>query len=231
MAKNGTVKALAYCRTSSAANGDGDSEDRQRRAILTYAERNGIEIAGWFYDAAVSGADPIEARPGFAAMLDRIEGNGVRLVLVEDASRFARTMLAQETGIALMLRREVRVVTSSGEDLTATDDPHRIAMRQMAGVFAELEKNRLVAKLRAARERKRAEMGRCGGRQATLAGDAQDMARRLRRQNSKTHKRMSLRSIAAALAEAGHVNPESGKPYSAEAIRLALSRPTTTAVS
>ena len=30
-------------------------------------------IADEFYDPAVSGADPIEARPGFAALLDRIE--------------------------------------------------------------------------------------------------------------------------------------------------------------
>jgi hypothetical protein len=36
-----------------------------------------------FYDAAVSGADPIAERPGFKAMLDRIVGNGVRIILVE----------------------------------------------------------------------------------------------------------------------------------------------------
>jgi Resolvase, N terminal domain len=48
---------------------------------------------GWrINDAAVSGADPIEIRPGFAALLDRIEGNGVRTVIVEDASRFAREL-------------------------------------------------------------------------------------------------------------------------------------------
>ena len=35
-----------------------------------------------------SGADPIETRPGFAALLDRIEANGgVRTVIVEDASQ------------------------------------------------------------------------------------------------------------------------------------------------
>ena len=33
-------------------------------------------------DAAVSGADPIETRAGFAALLARIEGNGVRTVIV-----------------------------------------------------------------------------------------------------------------------------------------------------
>jgi hypothetical protein len=35
-------------------------------------------------------------------MLDRIEGNGVRLVLVEDASRFARSALAQELGVCVV---------------------------------------------------------------------------------------------------------------------------------
>ena len=84
------ASALAYLRTSSAANVDGDSAERQRVAIRAYAERAGIEVVQEFYDAAVSGADPIQTRIGFAAMLDRIEGNGVRLVLVEDASRFAR---------------------------------------------------------------------------------------------------------------------------------------------
>ena len=68
----------------------------------------------WFYDAAVSGADPIETRAGFAALLDRIEGNGVRTVIVEDASRFARELMAQELGITLLISRGVRLVTASG---------------------------------------------------------------------------------------------------------------------
>jgi DNA invertase Pin-like site-specific DNA recombinase len=80
------LKALAYLRTSSATNTDGDSAERQRVAIRAYAERADIEVIQEFYDAAVSGADPIETRPGFADMLVRIDGNGVRLVLVEDPS-------------------------------------------------------------------------------------------------------------------------------------------------
>jgi hypothetical protein len=48
---------------------------------------------------------------GIAALLDRIEGNGVRIVLVEDASRFARDLVVQELGIALLARRGVRLVT------------------------------------------------------------------------------------------------------------------------
>jgi hypothetical protein len=43
----------------------------------------------WFYDAAVSGADALETRPGFTALLARIAGNGARTIIVETANRFA----------------------------------------------------------------------------------------------------------------------------------------------
>jgi DNA invertase Pin-like site-specific DNA recombinase len=80
MRSNGKVRtqAVAYMRTSSAANvgPDKDSEKRQRASIEAFAKRAGLEIVGWFYDPAVSGADPIEARPGFSALLDRLESNG-----------------------------------------------------------------------------------------------------------------------------------------------------------
>ena len=149
--------ALAYLRTSSAANvgTDKDSEKRQRHAIQGFAKRGGFWIVEEFYDAAVSGADPIETRAGFAALLDRIEGNGVRTVIVEDASRFARELMAQELGITLLISRGVQLLTASGDDLTASDDPTRKMMRQIAGAFAEYEKARLVSKLRHARERVR----------------------------------------------------------------------------
>ncbi len=101
--KNGRTKAVAYLRTSSAANvgADKDSEKRQRPAITAYAKSARFEIAAedWFYDPAVSGADPIETRPGFNRLLNRIEGNGVRVVIIEDASRFARDLMTQELGI------------------------------------------------------------------------------------------------------------------------------------
>jgi uncharacterized sporulation protein YeaH/YhbH (DUF444 family) len=114
-------------------------------------------------------------------------------------------------------------LSGSGEDLTETDDPYRIAMRQMGGVFAELEKSRLVHKLRVARERASAAAGhRVDGRKATLTGDVLALVRRLRRKNPRTGARRSLRDIAAELAAAGHVNPHTAKPYSAEAVRQAL---------
>ena len=72
--RNTTTKAVAYLRTSSATNvgPDKDSEHRQREAIARFAEREGFEVAEEFYDAAVSGKDAINDRPGFRALLERV---------------------------------------------------------------------------------------------------------------------------------------------------------------
>jgi DNA invertase Pin-like site-specific DNA recombinase len=89
--------------------------------------------------------DPIESRPGFARLLERIEANGVRTVIVEDATRFARDLVTQELGILVLIERKVKVLTANADDLTETDDPGRVMMRQITGAFAQYEKARLMA--------------------------------------------------------------------------------------
>ena len=100
--KQNLVPAVGYLRTSSATNvgEDKDSDKRQKVAIEAYAKRAGYAVAedDWFYDADVKGSDPVTERPGFRQMLDRIAANGVRTVIVEDASRFARDLIVQLTG-------------------------------------------------------------------------------------------------------------------------------------
>jgi DNA invertase Pin-like site-specific DNA recombinase len=147
-----------------------------REAIQAFAKRAGFALVGEFADPGVSGADPIAERPGFGKLLDRIEGNGVRVVIIEDASRFARELMTQELGILALMKRGVRVLTANGDDLTDEGDPSRKMMRQIAGAFAEYEKARLVGKLRAARNRVRAERGRCEGRKPVPAETMQQLA-------------------------------------------------------
>lgn len=224
MAGKEKIKAVAYLRTSSATNvgNDKDSEKRQRQAIEAFAKASGHEVAENFHDEAVSGADPIEVRPGFSALLDRIESNGIRVVLVEDASRFARELAVQEAGILALIERGVRVLTASGDDLTETNDPFKVAMRQIAGVFAQLEKARLVGKLKAARDRKRATGAKVEGRKsyAELNPDMVALAKKLHRYPING-KRRSLREVAAELAAQGFTGAN-GQPYPAMSIKRML---------
>ena len=55
---------------------------------------------------------PITERKGFAAMLKAIAGNGVRAVLVETASRFARDLIAQETGFRFLQKQGIEFVAA-----------------------------------------------------------------------------------------------------------------------
>ena len=216
-------KAVAYIRTSSAANvgADKDSAPRQLRAITAFAKRAGFQIVAEFNDEAVSGTDAIEARPGFAALLDRIEGNCVRIVVVEDASRFARHVLTQELGLIALQQRGVKVFTSNGDDLTETDDPSKVMMRQVAAAFSQFEKSRLVSKLAAARKRKRATLGKCEGRKGhkELRPGVVQLVKKLHRKTKAGQ--MSLRAISTELAKQGFMN-EGGKAFNPKSISVML---------
>jgi len=58
------IAAVAYLRTSSATNAgaDKDSDKRQRAAITAFAKAHGYTIVAEYYDAEMSGADPIAER-------------------------------------------------------------------------------------------------------------------------------------------------------------------------
>ena len=128
--------------------------------------------------------------------------------------------------IALLAKRNVKLLTASGDDLTDSNDLGRKMMRQVAGAFAEYEKGRLVAKLRSDRERKRNETGKkVGGRKshAELWPEVVAEARRLRRAKGKTG-RLSYRETSARLKDAGYCN-ERGELFNPQSVRAMIEGP------
>jgi DNA invertase Pin-like site-specific DNA recombinase len=217
--KRNRVEAVGYMRTSSAANvgADKDSEKRQRAAIAGYAKAAGFEVVDWYYDASVKGTDAVTARPGFMAMLDRIAGNGVRTILVESPDRFARDLAVQLAGHDYLKNLGVALIPTSAPDFFLEDTPTAVLVRQVLGAIAQFDKATLVAKLRAARDRKRAETGKCGGRKsyAEARPEVVALAKELSGQ------RKSYRKISAELAVRGHTTA-TGRPYAASAIQAML---------
>src|SRR5215213_2861432 len=116
MARKELTPAVAYLRTSSTANtgADKDSGRRQRAAIDAFARSAGFAILDSYYDEAVSGADPVTSRSGFAAMMERIASDGVRVIIVETANRFARDLIVQETGFAMLKEQGVELHRRQG---------------------------------------------------------------------------------------------------------------------
>jgi DNA invertase Pin-like site-specific DNA recombinase len=223
MASKEKVPAIGYLRTSSAANVGADKGDRrQRGAIAAFAMRAGYELVAEFYDAAVSGADAVDSRPGFAAMLERIEGNGARTIIVETASRFARDLMVQEVGHAKLRERGIDLIAADNPGSFIDDTPTAKLVRQVLGAISEFDKAMTVAKLRGARERKRREAGKCEGRKshAERNPDVVALVRQLRRRRPKGGQR-SLREIAAELATRG-IRNERGNIFSAASINSML---------
>ncbi|TAV33697.1 recombinase family protein [Rhizobium ruizarguesonis] len=225
-AAKGRIKAVAYLRTSSAANvgADKDSEKRQRLAINAFARANGFEIIEFYFDAAVSGADAVDTRPGFAAMLKRIEGNGVRTIIVETASRFARDLMVQEVGYARLKERGIELIAADSPAAFQDDTPTAKLVRQILGAVAEFDKAMTVAKLRGARDRKRATGVKVEGRKshAERTPDLVALARRLHRKDRQGNRR-SLRDIAAELVAQGHVS-NAGTALSPSIVRSLINR-------
>ena len=160
------LKAFGYCRVSGAGQIDGNGFERQENAIRAFAQKSKIEIVH-MYREQVSGVKDQDDREVFQLMLSDILRNGVRTIIVEGLDRLAREYRVQEQLIIYLASKGITLIDArTGEDVTkaVNDDPMKKAMIQMQGIFAELEKNLLVKKLRLARESKRKASGKCEGR-------------------------------------------------------------------
>jgi DNA invertase Pin-like site-specific DNA recombinase len=149
-------------------------------------------------------------------MLAVIAGNGVRTVIVESASRFARDLIVQETGYQYLRDLGITLIAADDPDAFTAETPTAVLVRQVLGAVAQFEKVSLVAKLKGARDRIRAREGRCEGPKP-VPEEVKRLARRLARPGG-----LSLRAIAGKLAARG-MNAPSGKPYGAQSIKLMLS--------
>ena len=209
--------AVAYYRTSSATNvgQDKDSLKRPQEAVSTYAKANGIEIVREFYDAAISGADPVTSRDGFEQMLAHMLANGARIVLVESASRFARDAVVALTGHEYLKKHGIELIPVDAPTHFTEDTPTALMVRTILAAVAAFEKDSLVARLRKARERS----GRLGGNPnwTPVPDGTCNMAVAL------ASRGFSLRAISAELANLGYRTP-SGRPYGPESIKRMVNR-------
>lgn len=214
-------KAVSYIRVSGKGQADGDGPERQRQAISKYAKSAGLVLLEEFSDLGVSGTTELGHRAGLAALLDRLESNGVRTVIIERADRLARDLMVQEVIVGQFAKIGARILTSDGIDLTSSDDdPTRRLIRQVLGAVAEFEKRILVLKLRAARDRKRRKGERVEGAKPFGHFPAESaVVTRMRQLRRKPVRAAgpSYAEIAAQLNAEGHRN-RSGREWSAQMV-------------
>jgi DNA invertase Pin-like site-specific DNA recombinase len=158
------IKAFGYIRVSGKGQLDGDGFERQRQAINQYASANNIEIVRFFEERAVCGDVETMDRPAFLEMVTALMSNGVQAVVIEKLDRLSRNLMPQEACIRDFQKNGLTIYsTNEAEEHLMSDDPSRVLVRQIFAAIAQYDKSVLVAKMNAAKKRKKATGARVEG--------------------------------------------------------------------
>jgi DNA invertase Pin-like site-specific DNA recombinase len=161
-----STRVVSYLRVSSKGQIDGDGFARQRSAVNQWITNHSAAHIAEFTEDGISGTSDLINRPALTRLVSYcLEHGPVHAVVVEKADRLARDLIVSEMLIRQFSEMGIRVIEAEGgNDLTAgTDNPTATLIRQVLAAVAQFEKSSVVAKLRVARNRRRAETGRCEG--------------------------------------------------------------------
>jgi DNA invertase Pin-like site-specific DNA recombinase len=161
--------AIAYLRVSTddqAKNGAG--LDAQRTAIQTAANARSLEIITWHEDAGISGKIDPAKRDGMRAALDELATGPASVLLFAKADRVSRSV-HHLSGLLEQAQHEgwTMAAADGSVDITTAQG---VAMAQVSGVFAELERKMIGTRTREALAEKRAQGVRLG-RPSTLPAE------------------------------------------------------------
>jgi DNA invertase Pin-like site-specific DNA recombinase len=190
----------------------------QRQKIRAWAKANGHRLVALHEDAGVSGGNGIDDRDGLPLALNLLHDRQAEGLVVIRLDRLARDLMVQEAILAKVWDLGAHVFTAESgevrrEDASDLDDdgPYRTAMRQMMGVFGQLEKAMIVRRLKAGRRLKADRGGYAYGSPPygqksddhELVPDEQEQATidRIKQLHADGQ---SFRSMAAVLTAEGH---------------------------
>lgn len=227
------ANAIAYERVSTDRQAEeGFGLDVQDTQIRRWCETHGHRLIAVHRDEGISGTKDTADRPGLAKAITSLEGSA-ELLVVARLDRLARALTVQEAILAQVWKRSGRVVAVDAGEIMPDDpdDPMRTAMRQMMGVFAQLDRAMVVARMRAGRRAKEAKGGYAGkgsprfgqrSESGELVADSLEQAV-IARMVDLDGQGLSLRAIAAALEAEGH-RPKRGGRWHPTVIRRTLAR-------
>jgi DNA invertase Pin-like site-specific DNA recombinase len=166
------MKLVAYLRVSTDRQAEeGLGLDVQEQAILRWARDRGHRVVFTSRDEGVSGSHGADVRTGLHNALAAVKDRTVDGLVVYRLDRLARKLTVQEAALAKVwdLGGAVFAVDLGEVARDDPDDPVKTALRQMIGVFAQLERGMIAARLRSGRNLK-AERGGYAGFGASRYG-------------------------------------------------------------
>lgn len=182
----------------------------QENAIRQWAERHQVKIVSVHLDRGVSGATPVDERPGFMLALADLEGSRAGHLLVAKLDRVARNIVVH--AIAEQLVNRLGAVITPADGAGVGDSPEAAMLRGILQVFAQYERAVIRARTASAMKVKKARGERAGrntpygftddGTGKLIPAPDEQAAVRLARE--LRDRGMTLRSIAAQLQANGY---------------------------
>lgn len=160
MTNDGVIMRLAaYLRVSTAQQAEEDrfGLPRQRHDIEAFIARaDGAHRLVAEYVEIASGSNGVAGRDAFPALLGALRDGELDGVVISDLTRLSRALTTQEALLASVWSYGGHIFTADGAEVPRDDpdDPMRTAMRQMAGVFSQLERSMISKRLRDGRKAK-----------------------------------------------------------------------------
>jgi DNA invertase Pin-like site-specific DNA recombinase len=225
------LRLVAYLRVSTDQQAEkGYGLQTQKKAIAAWARQQGHEVAVWTSDEGVSGSNGIDKREGLYEALRAIQDHEADALVIYNLDRLARLLHVQEAVLAQVWQADAKVfsIEDRGEILEDDpEDPMRTAMRQMRGVFAQLERSMIRKRMMEGKRTKKAQGGYIGGAppygysavDGALVPDEDEQAA-LRRIVALHAQGVSLRGICKTMDAEGY-RPKRSKawhPYSVSKI-------------
>ncbi len=144
--------AIAYVRVST----EEQDLDTQVRTISEWATKNNITILRWYSDHGISGATPIQERPGFRQLVKDLDNINPRpsILLVYDITRIARSLrefilawdyIENKLGLALVPVKDIHIFKVPLE--------YRNMLRILLATFSEIEREFIRRRTRDAMKR------------------------------------------------------------------------------
>ena len=229
------MKLVAYTRVSTDKQvREGYGLDAQKSEIKRWAKDAGHHVVQWCTDEGISGANGIDTREGLYDALAALKSGPGEGLVVTSLDRLARQMTQQEGVLAEVWKAGKRVFSlgDGGEVLEDDpDDPMRTAIRQMRGVFAQLERGLIRQRMSKGKREKRLQGGYIGGappfgfesdHRGNLLPNS-EMQRTVTRIEELHDAGLSLRAIIEVLDREGH-GTRSGSPWYPSSVARILGR-------
>jgi DNA invertase Pin-like site-specific DNA recombinase len=151
--------AVAYVRVSKDDQRLGP--EAQRAAIEAWAAREGVSVVAWHVDQGVCSVTPIAQRAGLVAALAAVREHRAGVLIVAKRDRIARKPALTEAIEQAAAAHGARVLSADGT--SGRSGVEGVMMRGMSDLFAQVEREMIRERTRAALAAKSAKGERVGG--------------------------------------------------------------------